>query len=145
MKFSRQEYWSGLPFPSPGDLPNLGIKPVTLASPALTSRFFTTSATYLFIYICVYIYIYICMYICICIYVYDLIVLLVPAFQIMFHLISFVQTCWIFLKNIYIYIFDIFALGLSSSTWDLLLRHTDSLVVGLVASQHVESSSLTMD
>ena len=27
MGFSRQEYWSGLPFPSPGDLPNLGIKP----------------------------------------------------------------------------------------------------------------------
>ena len=32
MEFSRQEYWSGLPFPSPGDLPNLGIKPW---SPAL--------------------------------------------------------------------------------------------------------------
>ena len=32
MEFSRQEYWSGLPFPSPGDLPNLGIKP---GSPAL--------------------------------------------------------------------------------------------------------------
>ena len=32
MEFSRQEYWSGLPFPSPGDLPNLGIKP---KSPAL--------------------------------------------------------------------------------------------------------------
>ena len=32
MKFSRQEYWSGLPFPSPGDLPNPGIKP---GSPAL--------------------------------------------------------------------------------------------------------------
>ena len=32
MGFSRQEYWSGLPFPSPGDLPNLGIKP---RSPAL--------------------------------------------------------------------------------------------------------------
>ena len=30
--FSRKEYWSGLPFPSPGDFPNLGIKPV---SPAL--------------------------------------------------------------------------------------------------------------
>ena len=27
MEFSRQEYWSGLPFPSPGDLPNPGIKP----------------------------------------------------------------------------------------------------------------------
>ena len=32
MRFSRQEYWSGLPFPSPGDLPNPGIKP---GSPAL--------------------------------------------------------------------------------------------------------------
>ena len=32
MEFSRQEYWSGLPFPSPGDLPDPGIKP---ASPAL--------------------------------------------------------------------------------------------------------------
>ena len=34
MKFFRQEYWSGWPFPSPGDLPNLGIKP---GSPALKS------------------------------------------------------------------------------------------------------------
>ena len=31
MEFSRQEYWSGLPFPSPGDLPDPGIKPVSLA------------------------------------------------------------------------------------------------------------------
>ena len=30
MGFSRQEYWSGLPFPSPGDLPNLGIEPTSL-------------------------------------------------------------------------------------------------------------------
>ena len=37
-----EEYWSGLPFPSPGDLPNLGIKPTSLASPALAGRFFTT-------------------------------------------------------------------------------------------------------
>ena len=35
MEFSRQEYWSGLPIPTPGDLPNAGIKPVSLASPAL--------------------------------------------------------------------------------------------------------------
>ena len=42
--FSRQEYWSGLLFPSPGDLPNPEIKPVSLPSPALASRFFTTSA-----------------------------------------------------------------------------------------------------
>ena len=35
MGFSRQEYWSGLPFPSPGDLLNPGIKPASLKSPAL--------------------------------------------------------------------------------------------------------------
>ena len=36
MGFSRQEYWSGLPFPTPGDLPELGMEPV---SPALAGRF----------------------------------------------------------------------------------------------------------
>ena len=46
MEFSRQEYWSGLPFPSPGDLPNSGIEPVSLTSPALAGRFLTTSATW---------------------------------------------------------------------------------------------------
>ena len=35
MEFSRQEYWSGLPFPPPGDLPSPGIEPVSLASSAL--------------------------------------------------------------------------------------------------------------
>ena len=35
MGFSRQDYWSGLPFPSPGDLPNIGIKPASPESPAL--------------------------------------------------------------------------------------------------------------
>ena len=38
--FSRQEYWSGLPFPSPGDLPDPGIEPGSLA---MTGRFFTTA------------------------------------------------------------------------------------------------------
>ena len=42
MQFPRQEYWSGLPFPSPGDLLEPGIKPTSLASPALAGRFFTT-------------------------------------------------------------------------------------------------------
>ena len=42
MEFSRQEYWSGLPFPMPGDLSVSGIKPVYLVSPALAGRFFTT-------------------------------------------------------------------------------------------------------
>ena len=41
----RQEYWSGLSFPSPGDLPDPGIKPTFLASPELAGRFFTTSST----------------------------------------------------------------------------------------------------
>ena len=40
--FSRQEYWCGLPFPTPADLPNSGIKPTSLASPALAGIFFTT-------------------------------------------------------------------------------------------------------
>ena len=39
MGFSRQEYWSGLPFPPPGDLPDLGIESM---SPALACRFFTS-------------------------------------------------------------------------------------------------------
>ena len=39
MEFSRQEYWSGLPFPSPGDLPDPGIEP---ASPTLAGGFFTS-------------------------------------------------------------------------------------------------------
>ena len=46
MGFSRQEYWSGLPFPSPADLPNPGVKPASHISSALARRFFTTSATW---------------------------------------------------------------------------------------------------
>ena len=42
MGFSRQEYWSELPFPPPRDLPEPGIKPVSLATPALEGGFFTT-------------------------------------------------------------------------------------------------------
>ena len=45
MGFSRQEYWSGLPCPSPGDLPHPGIEPESLVSPALAGRFFITSTT----------------------------------------------------------------------------------------------------
>ena len=40
--FFRQEYWKGLPFPSPGDLPNPEIEPPSPVSPALAGRFFTT-------------------------------------------------------------------------------------------------------
>ena len=39
MAFSRQEYGIGLPFPPPGDLPGLGIEPVSLVSPALPGKF----------------------------------------------------------------------------------------------------------
>ena len=46
MGFSRQQYWSGLPFPPPGDLPDPGIKPSSQASPTLAGRFFTTSTTW---------------------------------------------------------------------------------------------------
>ena len=42
MGFSRQECWSGLPFPSPGDLPYPGIEPEFPAAPALAGGFFTT-------------------------------------------------------------------------------------------------------
>ena len=46
MRFSRQEFWNGWPCPSPGDLPNPGIEPMSLVSPALAGGFFTTSTTW---------------------------------------------------------------------------------------------------
>ena len=46
MGFSKQEYWSGLPFSSLGDLPDPGIKPTSSVSPALAGGFFTTSTTW---------------------------------------------------------------------------------------------------
>ena len=49
MRFSRQEYWSGLPFPPPGDLSNSGVKP---ASPALAGGFFLL----LFLFVCLFFY-----------------------------------------------------------------------------------------
>ena len=42
LEFSRHEYWSGLPFPTPGALPNPGIEPESLSSLALAGGFFTT-------------------------------------------------------------------------------------------------------
>ena len=44
--FSRQEYWSGLPFPSPGDLPDPGIEPTSFMPLTLAGGFFTTSTTW---------------------------------------------------------------------------------------------------
>ena len=46
MGFSRQGYWSGLPCPSPGHLPNPGIEPTFLMSPASAGGFFITSTTW---------------------------------------------------------------------------------------------------
>ena len=45
MGFSRQEYWSGLPCAPPEDLPDPGIEPMSLMSPALAGGYFTDSAT----------------------------------------------------------------------------------------------------
>ena len=46
MGFSRQEYWSGLPFPSPEDLPDPGIGLASLVLPAFAGRFFINCATW---------------------------------------------------------------------------------------------------
>ena len=46
MEFFRQEYWSGVPFPTPGDLFNSGVELMSLSSPALAGGFPTTSATW---------------------------------------------------------------------------------------------------
>ena len=46
MGFSKQEYWSGLPCPPPGDLPNPAIKPTSLMPPALAGGFFTISTAW---------------------------------------------------------------------------------------------------
>ena len=61
MEFSRQEYRGRLPFHTPGDLPDSGIKLVFLASPALAGGFFTTAPpgkpvyVYMYVYICIHI------------------------------------------------------------------------------------------
>ena len=44
MGFSRQEYWSGLPFSTPGNLPDPGFEPMSPAFPSLAGRFFTTES-----------------------------------------------------------------------------------------------------
>ena len=46
VRLSRQEYWNGLPFPPPGDLPDPGTELETLMSSALADRVFTTSVTW---------------------------------------------------------------------------------------------------
>ena len=49
LQMSQQEYWSRLPFPSPGNLPDPGMKSTFLKFPALADGFFITSATYLIV------------------------------------------------------------------------------------------------
>ena len=46
MGFSRQEYWGGLPFPFPRDIPDPGVEPQSLMSPALAGKFFTLSTAW---------------------------------------------------------------------------------------------------
>ena len=46
MGFARQDCWSELPFPTPGDISKPGIEPASLMSPALAGGFFTTSVTW---------------------------------------------------------------------------------------------------
>ena len=46
VELSRQEYWSGLPFPTPGDLPNPGVELVSLGSPALATAVLNTAQTH---------------------------------------------------------------------------------------------------
>ena len=53
MEFSRQEYWSGLPFSSPGDLPDPGMEFESPVAPALPGMFFTTEPPGKPIYVCV--------------------------------------------------------------------------------------------
>ena len=80
MGFFKQEYWSGVPFPPPGDLPNPGIEPVFM-SPTLAGGFFTTSASWEAHKFCaVPIYIYMCVCVCVCVCVNYIIITHNPIF-----------------------------------------------------------------
>ena len=70
MRFSRQEYWSGLLFPSLRDLPDSGIEPEFPMSPALAGWPFTTSSYIWQKYLQICLYIYMCVCVCIHIYIY---------------------------------------------------------------------------
>ena len=60
---SRQECWSGLPFPPPGDLRDSGTEPMSLMSPALAAGFFTSSTTWC---VCVGVCADVCIRVCVC-------------------------------------------------------------------------------
>ena len=91
MGFSRQEYWSGLPLLSPGDLPNPVIKPMSLMSPALAGRFFTTRATWearflgRLLNLCCFSVAQLCLTLC------DPVDCTMPVFPVLYHLLELVQ------------------------------------------------------
>ena len=62
MEFSKQEYWSRLPLPSPEGLSHLGIEPASFVFPALAGRFFTTAPPGKPMHVCV------CVCACVCVY-----------------------------------------------------------------------------
>ena len=64
MGFSRQEYWSGLPFPSPGDLSDPGTEPVSPALQADTLRSEPPGKPHILIKLCVHTRVYVCMLVC---------------------------------------------------------------------------------
>ena len=64
MGFPRQEYWNGLPFHSPGYLPNLRNE---RTSPALASGFFTTKPPGKPLYLCMCVCVCVCVYVCVCV------------------------------------------------------------------------------
>ena len=69
MRFSIQEHWSGLPCPPPGNLPDPGIEPMPLTSPALKGGFITISVIYLvggYLFPSSYIYVCVCVCVCVC-------------------------------------------------------------------------------
>ena len=51
LEFSRQEYWNGLTFPPPGDIPDTQVEPASLVSPAVTGGFFTIAGDYNLIFL----------------------------------------------------------------------------------------------
>ena len=65
MGFPRQEYWCGLSFPPPGDLPDPGIEPESLMPPELPCGFFTTAPPGK-PHVCVHVCVYVCLYVCVC-------------------------------------------------------------------------------
>ena len=83
MRFSRQEYWSGLLYPPPGDLPKPEVQSASFTTPELAGKFLITRATWE-VPVCV------CVCVCVCIYIY---------IYIQFFYFSWVTTCMYFFSN----------------------------------------------